>query len=159
MLLASVYGGYFGAAQGVIYLALMGLLLDDDLQRINAVKNVLAAVVNGIAAVFFLFVADFDWTAVLLIAIGSAVGGQIGARIGRKLAPGGATERRRGRRPRSDRATSCCAERADRAAVLLAHAVAGSDSHVGSASSSSPSASSSAFGGEQLPEPVEAGYT
>lgn len=88
MLLASVYGGYFGAAQGVIYLALMGLLINDDIQRINAVKNVLGAVVNGTAAVFFLFVADFDWTAVLLIAAGSAIGGQLGARIGRKLAPG-----------------------------------------------------------------------
>ncbi|MDJ1137717.1 sulfite exporter TauE/SafE family protein [Streptomyces iconiensis] len=88
MLVASVYGGYFGAAQGVIYLALMGLLIHDDLQRINAVKNVLGAVVNGTAAVFFLFVAEFDWTAVLLIAVGSALGGQLGARVGRKLAPG-----------------------------------------------------------------------
>ncbi|MBO8188407.1 sulfite exporter TauE/SafE family protein [Streptomyces spirodelae] len=88
ILCASAYGGYFGAAQGVIYLALMGLLIPDDLQRINAVKNVLGAVVNGTAAVFFLFVADFDWTAVLLIAVGSAAGGQLGARVGRKLAPG-----------------------------------------------------------------------
>lgn len=85
--LASAYGGYFGAAQGVIYLALMGLLLHDDLQRINAVKNILGAVVNGAAAVFFLFVADFNWSAVLLIAVGSAVGGLLGARIGRKLPP------------------------------------------------------------------------
>jgi len=85
--LASMYGGYFGAAQGVVYLALMGLLIRDDLQRINAVKNILGAVVNGAAAVFFLFVADFDWTAVLLIAVGSAVGGQLGAHLGRKLPP------------------------------------------------------------------------
>ncbi|WP_369206065.1 sulfite exporter TauE/SafE family protein [Streptomyces sp. PU-14G] len=87
ILVASAYGGYFGAAQGVIYMALMGLLLNDDLQRINAVKNVLGAVVNGVAAVFFLFVADIDWQAVVLIALGSAAGGQLGARIGRKLAP------------------------------------------------------------------------
>lgn len=87
LLFSSAYGGYFGAAQGVIYLALMGVTLDEDLQRINAVKNVLGAVVNGTAAVFFLFVAHFDWTAVLLIAAGSAVGGQFGARIGRKLPP------------------------------------------------------------------------
>ncbi|MEU5806748.1 sulfite exporter TauE/SafE family protein [Streptomyces sp. NPDC047718] len=87
MLAASAYGGYFGAAQGVLYLALMGLLLHDDMQRINAVKNVLAALVNGIAAVFFLFVADFDWTAVLLIAVGSTIGGQIGAKVGRRLPP------------------------------------------------------------------------
>lgn len=85
--LSSVYGGYFGAAQGVLYLALMGLLLPDDLQRINAVKNVVSAVVNGVAAFFFLFVADFHWTAVLLIAVGSTIGGQLGARIGRRLPP------------------------------------------------------------------------
>ncbi|HEX5567275.1 MAG TPA: sulfite exporter TauE/SafE family protein [Streptomyces sp.] len=85
--LSSMYGGYFGAAQGVVYLALMGLLIREDLQRINAVKNILGAIVNGTAAVFFLFVADFDWTAVLLIAVGSAIGGQLGARIGRRLPP------------------------------------------------------------------------
>ncbi|MFD4373277.1 sulfite exporter TauE/SafE family protein [Streptomyces sp. NPDC058486] len=85
--LASMYGGYFGAAQGVLYLSLMGLLLHDDLQRINAVKNILGALVNGVAAVFFLFVAEFDWTAVLLIAVGSTLGGQIGAKIGRRLKP------------------------------------------------------------------------
>ncbi|MEU6214654.1 sulfite exporter TauE/SafE family protein [Streptomyces sp. NPDC047023] len=87
MLFSSAYGGYFGAAQGVLYLALMGLLLRDDMQRINAVKNVIAALVNGIAAVFFLFVAEFDWTAVLLIAVGSTIGGQIGAKVGRRLSP------------------------------------------------------------------------
>ncbi|MFJ6215897.1 sulfite exporter TauE/SafE family protein [Streptomyces sp. NPDC092296] len=85
--LTGVYGGYFGAAQGVLMLALMGMLLDEDLQRINASKNVLALLVNGVAAVYFLFVATFDWTAVLLIAAGSVVGGQIGARVGRRLPP------------------------------------------------------------------------
>lgn len=87
LFLASMYGGYFGAAQGVLYLSLMGLLLHDDLQRINAVKNILGALVNGVAAVFFLFVADFDWTAVLLIAVGSTLGGQLGAKVGRRLPP------------------------------------------------------------------------
>ncbi|MGW7319775.1 sulfite exporter TauE/SafE family protein [Streptomyces sp. NPDC054865] len=87
MLFSSAYGGYFGAAQGVLYLGLMGLLLHEDLQRVNAVKNVIAALVNGIAAVFFLFVAEFDWTAVLLIAVGSTLGGQIGAKVGRRLSP------------------------------------------------------------------------
>ena len=82
-----VYGGYFGAAQGVLLLGLMGLLLDDDLQRINATKNVLAALVNGVAAVFFLFAAHIDWTAALLIAAGATIGGQLGARIGRRLPP------------------------------------------------------------------------
>lgn len=87
LMLASVYGGYFTAAQGIIYLSLMGILLDDTMQRLNAVKNVLAAVVNSVAALFFLFVADFDWTAVVLIAAGSALGGQIGATVGRRLSP------------------------------------------------------------------------
>ncbi|GAA1243810.1 hypothetical protein GCM10009646_34360 [Streptomyces aureus] len=86
--LASVYGGYFSAAQGILYVALMGMLLDEPLQRLNAVKNVLVALVNAVAALFFLFVADFDWTAVLLIAAGSAVGGQLGAKAGRRLSPG-----------------------------------------------------------------------
>jgi uncharacterized membrane protein YfcA len=82
-----VYGGYFGAAQGVLLLGLMGLLLNDDLQRINATKNILATVVNGVAALIFVFQAHIDWTAALLIAVGSALGGQIGSRVGRRLSP------------------------------------------------------------------------
>ncbi len=85
--LASVYGGYFTAAQGIIYLSLMGMLLDEPLQRLNAVKNVLAAIVNSVAALFFLFAADFDWTAVGLIAVGSALGGYVGAKVGRRISP------------------------------------------------------------------------
>ncbi|MFF5979186.1 sulfite exporter TauE/SafE family protein [Streptomyces olindensis] len=85
--LASVYGGYFSAAQGIIYVSLMGMLLDETLQRLNAVKNVLAAVVNTVAALLFLFFAEFDWTAVLLIATGSALGGLAGARTGRRFSP------------------------------------------------------------------------
>lgn len=87
MFLASAYGGYFGAAQGVLYLSLMGLLLDETLQRINGLKNVLAAMVNGIAAVLFVFVADMDWAAVGLVAVGATIGGLIGARVGRRLPP------------------------------------------------------------------------
>ncbi|GGO81117.1 sulfite exporter TauE/SafE family protein [Wenjunlia tyrosinilytica] len=85
--LSGVYGGYFGAAQGVLLLAMMGTLLNDDLQRINAVKNILALIVNSVAALFFLFVADFDWTAVVLIASGAVIGGQVGAKVGRRLPP------------------------------------------------------------------------
>jgi uncharacterized protein len=80
-----VYGGYFGAAQGVLLLALMGILMDETMQRINAVKNVLAAVVNLTAGIVFVFVADVDWRVVLLLAAGSIVGGLLGARIGRRL--------------------------------------------------------------------------
>ena len=83
----STYGGYFAAAQGIVYLSLMGVLLDDSMQRLNAVKNVLVAVVNAVAAMFFLVMADFDWTAVALLAVGSAAGGQVGARSGRRLSP------------------------------------------------------------------------
>lgn len=82
-----VYGGFFGAAQGIILLALMGIALDEDLQRINAIKNVLAGLVNGVAAVIFIVVAHVAWLPALLIAAGSTAGGQIGARIGRRLSP------------------------------------------------------------------------
>jgi len=88
MTLASVYGGYFSAGQGIVYVALMGMLLDEPLKRLIAVKNVLVAVVNAVAATVFLFVADFDWEAVLLIAAGSALGGRIGAAVGRRLSQG-----------------------------------------------------------------------
>ncbi len=84
---AGVYGGYFGAAQGVLLLAILGIGIDDTLQRHNAVKNVLAAMINGIAAVIFMVVADVDWAIVALIAAGAIVGGQIGAKVGRKLPP------------------------------------------------------------------------
>ncbi|MFE3204915.1 sulfite exporter TauE/SafE family protein [Embleya sp. NPDC059237] len=82
-----IYGGYFGAAQGVLLLALFGVFIAENLQRMNAVKNVLAAVVNGVAAILFMIVADVAWWVVLLIALGSVIGGQIGAKVGRKLPP------------------------------------------------------------------------
>jgi uncharacterized membrane protein YfcA len=85
--LAGVYGGYFGAAQGVLLLGLMGLLLHDTLQRINATKNVLALIVNGVAAIVFIVVADVNWVAAGLIAAGSTLGGQLGAVVGRRLPP------------------------------------------------------------------------
>ncbi|MEJ3744304.1 sulfite exporter TauE/SafE family protein [Actinomycetes bacterium KLBMP 9797] len=84
---ASVYGGYFTAAQGIIYMALMGLRLDEPVQRLNAAKNVIAGVVNTVAALVFLVAADVHWTAVALIAVGSAVGGQVGAAASRRLSP------------------------------------------------------------------------
>ena len=83
-----VYGGYFGAAQGVLLTAILGIGLDEDLQRINALKNVLAGLVNAVAAALFIFVADVAWEPALLIAAGSIVGGQLGAKVGRRLAPG-----------------------------------------------------------------------
>jgi len=83
-----VYGGYFGAAQGVLTMAVLGIGVDDTLQRHNATKNVLAGLVNAIAAVVFIAVAHVDWTVAGLIAAGSIVGGQLGATVGRRLSPG-----------------------------------------------------------------------
>jgi uncharacterized protein len=82
-----VYGGYFGAAQGVILLALTGIAIPEDLQRLNALKNVLAGMVNGVAAVIFVCFASVAWLPALLLAVGSGAGGQLGARIGRRLSP------------------------------------------------------------------------
>jgi len=82
-----VYGGYFGAAQGVLLLGLLGIAFTDLLQRINAVKNILAGLVNGIAAVLFIAFSHVAWSAAGLIALGSVLGGQIGAHVGRRLPP------------------------------------------------------------------------
>ncbi|HXH82416.1 MAG TPA: sulfite exporter TauE/SafE family protein [Candidatus Tectomicrobia bacterium] len=80
-----VYGGYFGAAQGVILLSILAVLAHDSLQRLNALKNVLVAVVNGVAAALFALIGPVDWTAVLFLAIGATAGGQLGAHVGRRL--------------------------------------------------------------------------
>jgi hypothetical protein len=85
MFATSVYGGYFGAAQGVIMLALLGVTLDDDLQRLNAVKNLISALVNAIAGVLFVLFADVSWWVVVLLAVSSTVGGQVGAVLGRRI--------------------------------------------------------------------------
>jgi uncharacterized membrane protein YfcA len=87
VLLTGVYGGYFGAAQGVLLMAVLGIGVEESLQRLNAVKNVLAAVVNGIAGVLFIAVADVDWRVVALIGVGSVIGAQLGATVGRRLPP------------------------------------------------------------------------
>lgn len=84
---AGIYGGYFGAAQGIILIALLGIFVADDLQRLNAVKNVLAMSVNLMASAVFVVSTDVDWKVVGCIAFGSVVGGQIGATVGRRLDP------------------------------------------------------------------------
>jgi len=84
---SGVYGGYFGAAQGIMLLAILGLTLPEDLQRINALKNVLAGLVNLVSGLVFVAVADIAWGAALLIAAGSITGGHLGARYGRRLPP------------------------------------------------------------------------
>jgi uncharacterized protein len=80
-----VYGGYFGAAQGVILIALLAIFIEDDLQRLNAAKNVLTALVNGVAAILFMLVADVAWDAAAVLAAGAIIGGQVGAKVGRRL--------------------------------------------------------------------------
>jgi len=82
---AGTYGGYFGAAQGVLLIGMLGTWLDHDLQRVNACKNVLATVVNALAAVVFIAVAPVDWSIALLLIAGSTLGGWGGARVGRRL--------------------------------------------------------------------------
>jgi uncharacterized protein len=88
---AGAYGGYFGAAQGVLLMGLMSVLLPNPLQQINGIKNVLGTIVNAVAAIVFLIVAwdQIEWAVAGLIAVGSLMGGVIGAKVGRKLPPWG----------------------------------------------------------------------
>ncbi len=83
--LTGVYGGYFGAAQGILLLSFLGLTIDDELQRINALKVVLAGLNNLVAGIIFVFAAHVDWAAAGLIAAGSILGGTAGAHWGRRL--------------------------------------------------------------------------
>ena len=88
-LVAGIYGGYFGAAQGVILMGLMSALSSEPIQRLNGYKNVLATIVNAVAAVTFILVArhDVDWLVALLIGVGALAGGFVGSKIGRRLPP------------------------------------------------------------------------
>jgi uncharacterized membrane protein YfcA len=80
-----IYGGYFGAAQGIILMSLLRLSFSENLQVLNAIKNVLAGVANAVAGLLFIVVADVGWGAAVLIACGSVVGAHIGARYGRRI--------------------------------------------------------------------------
>ncbi len=84
-----VYGGYFGAAQGILLVGIMSVLMVISLQRINGLKNVLATVANAVAAVVFMLVGWdlIDWSVAGLIAAGALIGGYIGAKVGRRLSP------------------------------------------------------------------------
>ncbi len=86
---AGVYGGYFGAAQGVLLMGVMSVLLAQPLQRLNGIKNGLSTIVNFVAAITFIVVSrdHVDWKIAGLIAVGSLLGGFIGAGLGRKLPP------------------------------------------------------------------------
>lgn len=83
----AVYGGYFGAAQGVILMSFLSVLVDDTLLRLNALKNVFAAIVNATAAAFFIVAAHVDWPVAAVIAVSSTIGAQAGSLVGRRLSP------------------------------------------------------------------------
>ena len=87
LVLCGMYGGYFGAAQGILLVSLLGLALAESLQRINAIKNVLAMLVNLVAGVVFAIDGRVDWRVAGLIAVGAIVGGQIGAHVGQRMPP------------------------------------------------------------------------
>ena len=96
ILVTGVYGGYFGAAQGVLLLAILGIGLAESLNRINAVKNVLALIANAVSGLLFVLLpltpwadpqARIAWPAALAIAVGAVLGAQIGGRVGRRLPP------------------------------------------------------------------------
>lgn len=85
VMLGGVYGGYFGAAQGILVLAILSLAVDDELQRLNAVKVVLTGLVNLASGVVFILAAHVAWAPAGLIAGGSLIGGVLGASVGRRL--------------------------------------------------------------------------
>jgi uncharacterized protein len=80
-----VYGGYFGAAQGVILLAVLGVFVAGGMTEVNGIKNVLAGMANLVSAVLFIVIADVDWQVAGIVAVGATLGGGLGARYGRRL--------------------------------------------------------------------------
>ena len=85
--LAAIYGGYFGAGLSVIVLAVLGLALDDNLTRLNALKQAIAFSVNIAAAIFFLFSGQVVWSAAVAMAIGALVGGALGGKLAGRIKP------------------------------------------------------------------------
>ncbi|WP_282072050.1 sulfite exporter TauE/SafE family protein [Janibacter hoylei] len=87
VLVAGVYGGYFGAAQGVILIGLLSALSTEPLQALNGLKNVLGLFVNAVGSLVFIVTAPelIDWRIALLVAVGAITGGVLGARYGRRL--------------------------------------------------------------------------
>ena len=81
------YGGYFGAAQGVLVIAITSVALAETLPRVNALKNVLVMIANAVAGVVFVIISSVDWWIVAALAVGSILGAQVGARVGRKIPP------------------------------------------------------------------------
>ncbi len=84
---ASIYGGYFGAGLGIVFLAVLGVFLPDDLTDVNALKQAMSVVVNVTASLFFLFSGKVWWGAALVMAVGALVGGNLGGRLAGRLDP------------------------------------------------------------------------
>lgn len=84
---ASVYGGYFGAGLGVMLLSALGLTLNDDLTRLNAMKQAVSFSVNIAAAIFFVFSGKVVWSAALVMAVGALIGGALGGRLAGRIKP------------------------------------------------------------------------
>jgi len=84
---AAVYGGYFGPAMSMILMGVMGVFVQESLQRLNGLKNLLAALVNGVAASVFLFTGSMDFAAAGLLAVGATAGGLLGAKVAKRLPP------------------------------------------------------------------------
>jgi hypothetical protein len=84
---AAIYGGYFGAGLGVMMLAVLGLVIDDSLTRLNALKQSLSFVINTAAALFFLFSGKVLWTAAAVMAVGALAGGVLGGRVASRIEP------------------------------------------------------------------------
>ena len=87
VMICGVYGGYFGAGQGLLFIAVLGITLADTIHRLNALRNLLAGLANTIAAVVFVVSAHVAWGAVAFLAVGSIFGGWVGVHIGRRLPP------------------------------------------------------------------------
>lgn len=85
---AAIYGGYFGAGLGVVLLAALGTVLDEPLVRINALKQIVALVVNVAAAVFFLFSGEINWIIAAAMAVGALAGGTIGGYLATRVDAG-----------------------------------------------------------------------
>jgi uncharacterized membrane protein YfcA len=86
-LLVGVYAGYFGGAMGIIMLAYLSLLGGMEIHQMNAIKNLLAALMNGVASVYFIACGMVDFRGALLMTAGAIAGGFVGARIARRVQP------------------------------------------------------------------------
>jgi uncharacterized protein len=85
--LAAIYGGYFGVAMSVVVLSILGLMINDNLTRLNAIKQTVAFGANGAAAVLFIFSGKIIWPIALVMAVGAAVGGSLGGRLAGHIKP------------------------------------------------------------------------